>query len=637
MLKNFLRSRQTTAFRWVRRLSLTLTAVMVFLAGIAALPMMQARIQAQEAGPAETPLPVETETPTPTASPTTQPTEPPTDTPAIEATTQAKQTWLDSPLMSGRVILALEEAGASHLFAYRPQEGPLTRLTHGVWDDITPQINPDGSGLAFASNRDGQWDLYWMDLSNGDLTRLTATPEYEANPTFSPDSRWLAYERYDDQGGGLEIFIRDLQDEQAPIRLTDHPAADHSPAWSPLGRQIAFVSNRSGEDEIWLADLDRVDDRFINLSRSPDTAEKHPFWSPDGKRLVWASISPDGIQRLMIWEAESGIVNAGESGSWPVWGPQGETLLTILDSPNQSYLTAYSRNPADLALPPLPLPGAASGLTWGPARWENLPGSLLAGAEEEIPALWEPVLTPDPSVPAGRYKVVDLDNVQAPQAMLHDLVDEAFLALRKRAAAEAGWDFLSSLENAFVPLTSPLAPGMQADWLYTGRAFTFNPLPINAGWIAVVREDYGPQTFWRIYLRTRFQDGSQGRPLKSQPWNFSARYSGDPRAYEAGGALETSVPAGFWIDFTELAAAYGWKRLPALSTWRSASTTARFNEFLMDGGLDWHTAMLEIYPPQALITPTAILPTGRPPTATPRPSPTPTPTRTPRPTATSTQ
>ena len=51
-----------------------------------------------------------------------------------------------------------------------------------------------------------------------------------------------------------------------------------------------------------------------------------------------------------------------------------------------------------------------------------------------------------------------------------------------------GWDALGSLENAFVPLTTSLDPGYQEDWLYTGRAFAVNSLMVNAGWMAVVRE-----------------------------------------------------------------------------------------------------------------------------------------------------
>jgi TolB protein len=156
----------------------------------------------------------------------------------------------------------------------------------------------------------------------------------------------------------------------------------------------------------------------------------------------------------------------------------------------------------------------------------------------------------------------------------------------------------------------------------------------------VMREDFSNQTCWRIYLRARYQDGSQGRPLYQAPWDLNARYSGDPQIYEEGGAPGKSVPPGYWVDFTDLAAAYGWERLPSLINWRTYYPAIRFNQFVLRDGLDWTTAMLQVYPEEIMISPTPILPPTSTPTRTPnwmRPrSPTPsrtvTTTSTPRPT-----
>ncbi len=64
----------------------------------------------------------------------------------------------------GYWVLALSEGVDTHLFAFHPQFLPLTRLTTGSWDDIHPAISPDGTMVAFASNRMGQWDLFLMGL-----------------------------------------------------------------------------------------------------------------------------------------------------------------------------------------------------------------------------------------------------------------------------------------------------------------------------------------------------------------------------------------------------------------------------------------------------------------------------------------
>jgi hypothetical protein len=199
-----------------------------------------------------------------------------------------------------------------------------------------------------------------------------------------------------------------------------------------------------------------------------------------------------------------------------------------------------------------------------------------------------------------------------------------------------GWDYLATLENAYVPLTAALPPGQGDDWLYTGRAIAVNSLPINAGWMVVVREEYAGEVYWRIYLRARYQDGSTGMPLKSYPWDFMVRFENDTNAYEQGGKMTSEIPSGYWVDLTAQAQLFGWQRLPALPNWRSAFPAARFNEFVYMDGRDWRQAMLEIYPPEVLITPSPIIPPTFTPTLTSRwyISPTPTSTLTPRPTLT---
>jgi TolB protein len=223
---------------------------------------------------------------------------------------------------------------------------------------------------------------------------------------------------------------------------------------------------------------------------------------------------------------------------------------------------------------------------------------------------------------------VSLPDVQAPAASLHALASQPFNDLRQRVVAEVGWDPLASLESTYVPLTTALDPALGEDWLYTGRAFTINTLMVSAGWMSVGREDIGEQTYWRLYVRTQEQDGSQGVPLAHPPWDMNARYQLDPKAYEAGGS-HALVPTGYWVDLTSLAAAYGWQRLPALPNWRTYYPGARFTEFAFTGGLDWYSAMLEIYPAEALTTPTAVLPPTATPSRTPSPTTTPSPTRTP--------
>jgi len=522
------------------------------------------------------------------------------------------------------VLLSIEEDGYAHIFAYIPNKMPLTRLTNGDWDDISPTPSPDGKKIAFASNRLGHWDLYLMDLSSGELTRLTDTPEYEGSPSWSPDGSFIAYEAYRDEN--LEILVGPADDPiNGAIRLTTSPAADHSPAWAPGGRQIAFISN----GEVILADLDKSNDqRFQNISNTPLAIESHPIWSPDGNKLAWASNSQNiGNSGIYVWDANRQIPAQWiGDGNLPAWNASGDQIITTVPAPNTTYITTYSID-GTLLEPLTPFPYQVDSIAWANLIMSDpMPSDFTAAAEFTPAPLWAANGEPVTEGAANRWALVDLPNVQAPYPKLHDLADEAFSALRERVQWETGWDALASLENAFVP-------GFGEDWLYTGRAFAINSLMTNAGWMVAVREDYGSQTYWRLYLRAQAQDGTLGIPLHDLPWDLRARYNLDPQDYEQGGKY-SEVPAGYWVDITSLAVQYRWERVPALPNWRTFYRGARFTEFALTDNLDWYSAMLQLYPPDVLVTPTRLLPPTLTPTRTPTATPTATSTRTPRPTIT---
>ncbi|MGC1379214.1 MAG: hypothetical protein WA821_23490 [Anaerolineales bacterium] len=572
--------------------------------------------------------------------PTATPTPSPTPSPSATATLEPTQTL--TPLPADAIptfILSLSDNGYAHLFAYSPGKLPMTRLTNGLWDDVSPRLSPDGTKIVFASNRNDYWDLYLLDLTSGQAARLTDTPAYDGNPSWSPDGQWVVYETY--VKDNLEVGILSTVNAGQPIVLSNNPAADTDPVWSPEGRKIAFVSNRSGENEIWVASLDLPDpQRFVDVSQSPGGVETRPAWSPDGTKLAWASARPNQPDGIYVWDSKTPDVPARRvgSGNWPVWGDTGKQIVARFQEPNQDYLAAYSLD-GDVTLPILPIP-ALHGIDWRTMRVGALP-RIFQRADLLTPTpLWQPLLQPQTDVPNKRVSVVPLKNVQAPHPFLHDAVDEAFTALRQRVIAETGWDALASLSDAYEPLTSSLDPGKSQDWLYTGRAFALNSLTLNVGWMLVAREDIAGQTYWRVYLRPLAQDGSQGAPLSSAPWDLNARYNLDPQSYDQGGAAMESIPTGYWVDFTDLANEYGWQRIAAQDNWHAYFAGAQFNEFVLTDGLDWRTAMLQLYPADIFVTPTVVVPPSPTRTKTPIPyaykslTPTLTPTLTPHPTFT---
>jgi TolB protein len=545
-------------------------------------------------------------TPTASISPTTAPPSP---------TFTTAPTRISS---LGALIYAARNAGHTHLWAYTPGDATAVQLTKGDWDDRNPAVSPDGKSIAFSSNRDGTWDLYLFELRTGGVRRLTDTLGFEGHPSWSPDGLWLACEFYYD--GDFNIWIIPVNGGQSPIQLTSHPAMDLSPSWDPNGRRIAFISYRDGHPDVFLADLENPDNRFRNLTNTSNVIERNPVFSPDGSRIAY-SVDSQGLNLILIQDLNDlskppDIVSQARAAAW---SPDGRYLATVLSNAIETFLQVTSLTGQGISTVGYPPLNGIQSLDWSE---HSLPGEVYVRELNNSTStpLFVPSAIPEAS---GRLSLVELPDVIAPHPTLSDAVDEAFNALRKRTAAELGWDFLGDLENAFVGINDPLPPGYAYnDWLYTGRAFAFQQTAVQAGWVELIREDYGGHTYWRVFVRTALQDGSIGEPLRSLPWDFSTRHTGDPHAYDQGGSLRSSIPEGYFVDFTQLAADYGFERLPALTDWRTFYPSARFNEFVRTDGLDWTSAMLEIYPASAIVTPT------------PYQTPTPTPTRTPRPTAT---
>jgi Tol biopolymer transport system component len=199
-------------------------------------------------------------------------------------------------------------------------DGRPRQFTSGTKRDGTPRWSPDGSRIAFTSNRDGDAaQLYVMPVAGGEPRRLTSLKEDVTEPAWSPDGTRLAfvsrvpdpaYEEEDAKKRAPRLFTR-LQfkldnegwtgdrrqhlftvpadgSEQAR-QLTDGDFEDDNPSWSPDGDRIAFASARD-EDwdtqptrDIYVVDADGGEPARLT---GADGYAAYPSWSPDGGRIA---------------------------------------------------------------------------------------------------------------------------------------------------------------------------------------------------------------------------------------------------------------------------------------------------------------------------------------------------------------
>lgn len=488
----------------------------------------------------------------------------------------------------------------SQLYAYHPEGIPFTRLIDEPYEEMHPAISHDNKKIAYSAKKNGYWDIYVLDLTDGSEIRVTDSPEYDGSPTWSSDGLYLAYESY--QYGNLDIFIQDLQNlTNDPIQLTNGNESQFSPSWSPNGREIAFVSTQDGNEEIWVAKLDAVENRFVKVADRPEQTDLNPHWSEDGNKLLWTSDN-NGYPTIMQADFTNGntLISKVAIGDSALLTSNLFSFIQL--EANQNFLISKDLS-GQMIFPSIDIPGNVHGFT----LVENYKNSkfLISNLKTNL-KLAEITLAPEINTSSNnKIELVLLENVITDYPFLSNSVFNAFNELRSSISLNTGWDFLNQLEKTFIPITDPATPGTAEEWLYTGRAFAFNPVSVHAGLTTTIKEERNGQTYWRVFIKARYQDGSQGVPLRQMPFDLSARFNNDPKTYEAGGMI-INIPEGYWIDLTELAGSHSWERLPAISNWQKYFNSARFNQFVFSNGLDWYAAMKELYPLEAFKSPTPV-------------------------------
>ncbi|MFN8623501.1 MAG: S9 family peptidase [Chloroflexota bacterium] len=283
----------------------------------------------------------------------------------------------------------------------RPQ-GPLRTVARGGSKLGAPRWSPDGDRLAFVDDRGGTAQVWTWDASTGERRTLTAHPGGGlGSPAWSPDGRALAViadaaQRLDDpvpveekdprrrvarvrgirhrvegrgwlsaDGPRRHLWLVDAGDGTMR-QLTDGDAEVEAPAWSPDGRSIAFMADRSperdrhfGGEQIHAVE---VATRAVHRLTAEGVTGANPAWSPDGTRIAYLrSESPlqvDGhLERLWVAEVATGREACWSAGidrpvgfrpggyrtpSAPAWTPDGAAILQLLADGGVTHLARFT-------------------------------------------------------------------------------------------------------------------------------------------------------------------------------------------------------------------------------------------------------------------------------------------------------
>jgi Tol biopolymer transport system component len=187
--------------------------------------------------------------------------------------------------------------------------------------------------IAFTSARDGDYDIYIMNVDGSDLRQLTNDPGTEGYAARSPDGAKIAFYAYDDLTT-WSIYVMDA-DGSNRQRLTNREGVwDSAPVWSPDGTQIVFGREQDDNGEIWVMNADGS-----NQKKLEDVSGGGPRWSPDGTQIIFASET--------IGDSEIFVINADGSDQrqltdndaedwWPSWSPDG-TQIAFMSGSGSNY------------------------------------------------------------------------------------------------------------------------------------------------------------------------------------------------------------------------------------------------------------------------------------------------------------
>jgi TolB protein len=203
--------------------------------------------------------------------------------------------------------------------------------------------------IIFESNRAGDYDIWSIRADGTGPRQLTSGAGNDGQAAISPDGRKMAF--MSDRSGNNDIWVLDFVTGGLTNLTAGNPGTDASPTWSPSGAEIAFMSRRNGVDAIWKMSASGGPVTQLTFpAPTPIEGDMHPDWSPAGGRIVFNSTR--GHRDLWgIWDLDLAtgalqeIIYTNGADYFPSYSADGKKIVyNQYFSPSSSLTNLYVAN-----------------------------------------------------------------------------------------------------------------------------------------------------------------------------------------------------------------------------------------------------------------------------------------------------
>ena len=205
------------------------------------------------------------------------------------------------------------------IWQIQPGQSPRSFVS-STRQELAGEYSPDGTRVAFSSNRSGQMNIWLCDAHGANLVQLTHFEEHTASPRWSPDGGWIVFDRH--LKSGWHIFVM-ASDGGKVRKVTSDDADEVIPSWSRDGNWIYYASSRTGRFEIWK--VSAKGGTGIQVTRNGGWVA---IESPDGRSLyytknldnndefsgLWVTPTSGGAERLLlesVWNRSFAVMEDG--------------------------------------------------------------------------------------------------------------------------------------------------------------------------------------------------------------------------------------------------------------------------------------------------------------------------------------